>query len=132
MKRRTFVLTSCLAAVSIPFLGYLWLTSNSSNPLTDPEELSLFCDKKTIYEMGIQYRKKMPSENSKEKLKELLLNDNRGNKIKPTDSSEIVQLLNAKIHTEFSEYKTIILTEWVVSITEGRQCALASLTQKLK
>jgi hypothetical protein len=44
-------------------------------------------------------------------------------------NSEIYELLENKIKEEFSAYKTIIVSGWIISPTEARQCALFSLTQ---
>lgn len=128
MKRKTFILSACIAVATIPLINYTWLNILEADPLSHPDELSRFCDEKVIREIGISYRRKFPEEKAKEELIKLLLSNNSGKEIKSTDKSMVVQLLNNKIHAEFSEYKTIIINGWVISLTEARQCALFSLT----
>lgn len=126
MKRRTFIITACAAAVSIPVINYSLL--DSRDPLTYPKELSRFCDEKSIQHIGARFLSLVPTENTKEKLTALLLTDFSGKKLNISDKSMINELLNKKIHKDFSEYNTIVINGWVISTTEARQCALYSLT----
>ncbi len=127
MKRRTFILASGIAIVTIPVISYTWSYLNQHDTLSYPDELGRFCDEKSIREIGTKYLSLAPLENKKEKLAELLLTDYSGEKLKISDRSNIIKLLDKKIYKDFSEYKTIIIDGWVISITEARQCALYSL-----
>ena len=132
MKRKAFLLTTTVAAlavISIPVVRYYNKKSGLYDPLTMPDDLSRFCDEKTIREIGISYRKIVPAENEKKKLTELLLTDNDGNVIAGTDKFKVIELLDKKILKDFSDYNKILAIKgWVISITEARQCALFSLT----
>lgn len=131
MKRRTFLLitaTSALAVISIPIIRYYNKKQNLYDPLIMPDELSQYCDVQTIREIGISYRNLMPTENEKKKLMELLLTDYDGKLTAASDRSKVMVLLDKKIHKDFQDYKIQVLSGWIISTTEARQCALFSLT----
>ena len=130
MKRRTFLLTTAaaLAVVSIPVVKYYSNRSKSYDPLIMPDELSHYCDEKTIREIGINYRKLVPEESEKKKLTELLLTDNNGKLTAASDKAQVIKLLDKKMLKDFNDYKIQVLNGWVISTTEARQCALFSLT----
>ncbi len=130
MKRKSFIVSSAVIAAGLPVAYYFskhkW---KNNNPLIRPDVLSHFCDENAIREIGLLYRNRTPGENQKEKLMQLLLTDNAGNKVKPNDRSMIAELLDKKIQEEFAQYKTIIINGWIISTTEARQCALFSFTK---
>ena len=131
MKRRTFLLvtaTAALAVISIPVIRYYNKKQKSYDPLIMPDELSRFCDIKTIREIGTRYRDLIPAENEKNKLKALLLTDHEGKLLTTSDNFSVSELLDKKIIKDFSEYKILVINGWVISTTEARQCALFSLT----
>ena len=128
MNRRNFIFNSFVAVITIPFIKYFFLEEWNINPFIIPKELSRFCDGKTIKELGKRYLQKFSDENDKKKLKDILLTDFDGKKINPNDETLILEFLHNKIHEEFSKDQTIILDGWVISRTEGRQCALFSFT----
>ena len=125
MKRKAFIITAATVAIGVP-LVYYYKNNRNFNPLYTPFFLSNFCSQKEIREIGLSYRKQIPLENDKNKLTDIILTDNSGKKIKASDKSDIEILVNAKIHEEFSNYKTMIINGWVLSLTEARQCALFS------
>jgi hypothetical protein len=131
MKRRTFILattTVALGVISIPVIRYYNKRTKNYDPLIMPFELGRFCDEKAIRAIGDQYRKQVPRENDKTILKELLLSGNDGKRIPGTDKIALMELLDKKVYTDFADNKIHILTGWVISTTEARQCALFSLT----
>ena len=130
MKRKTFLLaaTGTVLAASVPVIWYYTKSAKKYDPLIMPDELSHFCDEKTIREIGLQYRKLMPLENEKTKLQQILLTDGSGKLIPASDKSMVMELLDKKIYEDFNGYKIHILNGWVISVTEARQCALFSLT----
>jgi len=94
-----------------------------------PDELSRFCDEKTLRDIGIKYRKAMPQEEGKAVLKKLLLTDLNGKAIsEKTDTYTLIELLDTKIHNDFESNLIFIMDGWVIAQTEARQCALLSLT----
>lgn len=128
MKRRKFILAAAVTAVTIPVAKYLYDSSHTQDPLVMPDVLARFCDENAIREIGITYRNQVPQENKKEKLIEILLTDKAENKVKINDRLKITKLLDKKIKEEFAGYKTIVISGWVITTTEARQCALFSLT----
>jgi hypothetical protein len=124
MKRRAFIITTSTVAVGLPLAYYVNRYYHQKNSLFKPDTLSLFCDDIVLNEMGKNYLAVVPAENEKEKLTHLILTDKNGN---ITNKSAIEQLLAKKIKEDFLNNNTIILQNWVVSITEARQCALFSL-----
>ena len=131
MKRRTFILattTVALGVISIPVIRYYKKRTKNYDPLIMPFELARFCDEKAIREIGIQYRKQVPGENDKNTLKEMLLSGDDGKRITDSDKMAVMEMLDKKIYKDFADNKIQILTGWVISTTEARQCALFSLT----
>lgn len=130
MKRKTFIITASIAAVGLPLAYYIKKQKNQVNPLTTPYLLSRFCDKKELKDMGDAYIKLVPEENNRQKLSDLILLGNNGTVLKSTDKIVIAELIDKKIHDEFTGSNTIVVNGWVVSKTEARQCALFSLTKQ--
>ena len=132
MKRKTFLITTTVAAlavISIPAVRYYNKRSRSYDPLIMPNDLSRFCDEKTIREIGISYRNITPAENEKKRLTELLLTDDDGKVITGSDKEKVMDLIDKKTLKDFSDYNKIqVINGWVISTTEARQCALFSLT----
>ena len=132
MKRKTFLLTTTfatLAVITIPVVRYYNKKSKLDDPLIMPDDLSRFCDEKTIREIGISYRSIVPAENEKKKLTELLLTDYDGKVMANSDKYKVIELMDTKVLKDFTDYNKIhVIKGWVISITEARQCALFSLT----
>ena len=129
MNRRTFLIAgvAATAVITIPILKCRSHTFLTDNPLMRPTVLANFCDANTIREIGDSYRAEVPAENRLEKLRELLLTDEKGRKPDAPNDDAISELLNKKVNREFKEGKIVIEDGWVLSKTEARQCALYSL-----
>lgn len=109
MKRKTFILSAAagIGAVSV----YYFFGDVGYDPgLAEPQFLPLIWDSKTIRQIGSQYRTDFPSEESERSLVTLL-------DAIPTEET---------ITTEFKNGKTVVVDGWILSVTEARQCALAS------
>ncbi|WP_160144199.1 hypothetical protein [Chryseolinea soli] len=124
MKRRDFVLSAIggIGFISIPTAYYCMRDVESGNPLSQPRSLSLIWDAKAIREIGNQYRVFVPEEESAQSLINLLRAGSSG-----TEAS-IVSQLNETITHDFETGNTILIDGWILSVTEVRQCALASAT----
>jgi hypothetical protein len=132
MKRRTVILAgiAATAAIAIPLMKYRSDCISTNDPLMRPTVLTNFCDEKTIREIGDRYRMQVPEENKEEKLRELLLSDEKKTKkIGIPDDETISDLLNKKVNDEFKEGDIVIEDGWILSKTEARQCALFSLAE---
>lgn len=77
--------------------------------------LALIWEPETIAEVGKKYRATFPAEDSREKLNELLAT------LKGKD-------VEAAVKDDFVSSRTVQVDGWIISLTEARQCALASLT----
>jgi hypothetical protein len=129
MKRKKFIIGAAVAtAVGLPAVFYYQKSKKGYNTPEMPGMLALFCDEKTLKEIGAVYREKMPAENDKQKLTDILLTNAGGRHLKNTDKSAVSELLNAKTKEDFSKFNIFTLKGWVISQTEARQCALFSLT----
>lgn len=130
MKRRTFLITTtaALAVASVPVVRYYSTRKKNYHPLVMPEELGNFCEEKAIREIGDQYRKMAPQENDKAKLELLLLADETGKAITRSDKEAVSLLMEKKTLEDFHNFRIHVLSGWVISVTEARQCALFSLT----
>jgi hypothetical protein len=130
MRRKTFIYLSVTGAVATSFSslychkpGGQWKTI-----LGRPEFLSHICDAKTILGIGNAYRLMVPAEMKTDQFADLLMTDKRGNSIPGNqDSSSIVAFVNQNIEMDFKTGQTIVVSGWVLSVTEARQCALFSL-----
>lgn len=87
-------------------------------------------DPSTIEALGKAYLEMAPQENTPATLIDHLLLDARNKPIPaPTDSLELKEFLQQKVQSDFESGNTVIVSGWVLSLTEARQCALFSLTQ---
>jgi len=129
MRRSTFILTvlAASAAITVPVVYFRSHNNLPKDPLAWPEALAELTDEKTIREIGEYYKKQFPSENTKERLRELLITDQNGKPTAPADDPALSLWLKEKIRRDFSTFNTTIVNGWVISITESRQCAIFSL-----
>ena len=132
MRRRTFIMATIAVAatVAVPIIGYRRKYLLSDDPLLRPNVLAHFCDGDTIRDIGIKYRAQVPSEDKRQKLVDILLTNNTGEKVEPSNYKKVSELLEKKIQSEFKESKIIVEDGWVLSETEARQCALFSFSEK--
>lgn len=93
-----------------------------------PDALSRFCDEDTIRAIGQHYMKLVPGEARKEKLVELLLMNEKGEKLKSRKSAAIENWIAQNVHSDFEAERIVTVNGWILSATESRQCALLSLS----
>jgi hypothetical protein len=125
VKRRDFVLSAVggIGFISISAAYYYMSDAGDDDALTQPQSLSLIWDTKAIRHIGNQYRLIVPVENSAHALSNLLRAEsfNAG--------ASIVSRLNESITHDFETGNTVLVDGWILSVTEARQCALASTLQ---
>ncbi|MES1217459.1 MAG: hypothetical protein ABUT20_18265 [Bacteroidota bacterium] len=128
MKRRQFIGLSAYvaAAVAIPFLESC-STGNSGTAISEPPVLLHMLNAKSVIETGQAYLKQFPDENTKDKLKQLLLDTN--STIASSDANAIHAWFDKKAVEDFTTGQTVTVNGWVLSRTEARQCALYSILQ---
>jgi hypothetical protein len=117
MKRRDFVLVAVgIGAVSTA--AYYFFGDVKYNPgLAEPPTVSLIWDDETINTIGNRYRKDFPSEDGARTLVKLL-----------GDSPDA---MDQKIADDFKKGNIVVVEGWILSVTEARQCALASISKDL-
>lgn len=122
MQRRYFLwlAVSGTAALTLPFLHCGNKNAALQKTLSQPEILSRICDAKTLKDIGNSYRKKIPAENNKNQLQNLLLKDTT------------VKEIQNNINRDFEAGRIIKINGWILSVTEARQCALFSLLKAVK
>ena len=133
MKRRTFVklATATTVALYLPGLSCRSKESGFVTILSQPNFLQHICDAKTLHEIGEAYQHQAKEEDNKTTLVKLLSTDSEGKPIdESADSSSVAAMLDQKIQMDFDQDKTVVVDGWVLSVTEARQCALYSLTEK--
>ncbi|HWB28636.1 MAG TPA: hypothetical protein VG738_24350 [Chitinophagaceae bacterium] len=129
MERRRFIKLSALSAgaFTIPFI--VSCNNKAFNPaMAQPLFLSGIFDAKTMKTTGEAYAKQYPAEDSRNKLIDLL-SENSGIS-QATDAATVHSYYAKKTTADFEALKTVIVNGWVLAVTEARQCALFSLTQK--
>ena len=129
MKRKKFIYLSIGGAIAIatPTLYCRNPDKTLNKTLGQPKFLSSICDPNTLSEIGTAYINKYPAEKKEDQLKGLLLADSTG---QPTPkTADLSLLLDQKITNDFKTEKTVVVSGWILSLTEARQCALFSLTE---
>jgi len=132
MKRRTFILATIAVAatVAVPMISYRRKYLLSDDPLMRPNVLAHFCDGDAIRDIGVKYMTRVTAENKRQKLVEILLTKNTGEKVESSNYKKVSEMLEDKIQREFKEGKITVEDGWVISETEARQCALFSFSEK--
>ena len=125
MKRRNFILLAGagVSAIALPTWYYKYGDLEYDPLLTEPELLSYIWDGNTIIEIGEMYRTQVTSENSERALVSLLSNS------ASSDLTTATEMLRQQITYDYKSGNTVMVDGWILSRTEGRQCALFSLTQ---
>ena len=124
MERKKFVLlvSAGVIAVAIPTWHYKFRSIKYDKLLAMPQLLSNICDTETIVRIGKLYQKQHPDENSERNLVSLLLDS------LSTENGSIELSIAKRINEDFKTASIVTLDGWILSTTEGRQCALYSLT----
>ena len=133
MERRTFVRLAAAAtvALSLPDLYCASKDSAFTRALSQPNALLHICDAKTIHAIGEAYQRQATNENDKATLVKLLTPGSDGLVTHEGKNNEaITALLNKKVGQDFQQQKIVIVDGWILSVTEARQCALYSITEK--
>lgn len=129
MHRRTYCGLTSFAVIGLflPLAGCSSPDPDLAQTLSLPYSLATFSEPATIEALGKAYLEMTPEENASKTLMDLLLSDGENKEIPPTTDS-MKMVLQQKIKSDFESGNTIIVSGWVLSITEARQCALYSLT----
>ena len=133
MKRITFLKFATGATVTL-YLSHIHCNTKSKSftkILARPEALQHLCDSGTIREIGKAYQKQTENENDETVLVRVLSTNEQGKSISElADSASIASILRQKIQQDFQQNKVVVVDGWILALTEARQCALFSLTEK--
>ena len=130
MQRRQFLQLSAMSGTVFLVTG---LSCNRRRPvsydiLEKPEALAQICDLKTLKEIGMAYHAQAVSETDPDKLAALLLTDSAGNPVSSSSDHSVIQtLISKKIDHDFETGNTVVVKDWILSVTEARQCAFLFL-----
>jgi len=126
--RRIFLQYSAVmaAALIVPWLHACHGNNKAAIPL--PDFLSHAIDQATLQAIGKAYILSFPNENNPETLVSQLMNDFPATQ-KATENT-LREFFNKQIAQDFAAGKLVIISGWVLSKTEARQCALYSVNVK--
>lgn len=130
MQRRQFLQLSAMGGTVILFTG---MSCNQQHPvsydmLSKPEALAQICDLKTLKEIGMAYHTQAATQMDADQLAALLLTDSAGKPVSPASDNSIIQTLISKnIEHDFERGNTVVVKDWILSVTEARQCAFLFL-----
>ncbi len=123
MDRRQFLEIGGTSALALPLAGSIaWIGSSPRPALGRPAMLSRVADQSLTRDLGRQYRRAFPEEDSTAALTEILMRSTAGE-----DGSDLPARLQARVQRDFAGGRTLVLDGWVLARTEARQCALFSL-----
>jgi len=97
-------------------------TSEDARALTDPALVEMLGSAR-VREIGTQYRAAFPNENTAAALRDAIAESRRRRFLWILSESTEDQ-----IRDDFADGRTVLVSGWVLSETEARQCALYSLS----
>jgi hypothetical protein len=130
MQRRQFLQLSAMGGTVFLVTG---ISCNRRHPVSysilgKPEALAQICDLKTLKEIGMAYHAQTGSETDIDKLAALLLTDSAGSPVSSASDNSVIQtLISKKIEHDFETGNIVIVSDWILSVTEARQCAFLFL-----
>lgn len=124
MERKKFVLLASagVIAVAIPTWHYKFRSIEYDKSLAKPQLLLNIWDPEAIIRIGKLYQKQHPDEKSERNLVSLLSDS------LSTENGSIELSIARRIKEDFKTASIVTIDGWILSTTEGRQCALYSLT----
>lgn len=125
MNRRKFIVFGTAALLTIP-LYKIKRDYFDKDGLFIPYILS-YLSEDQIHSIGKQYILNYPEENTINKLKNLIIKGIDYPKATNNNSVHLHNMLKEKVQKDFKESNVIICNGWIISVTEGRQCALLTL-----
>lgn len=126
MERREFlqITAAGMVALGLPGSALFAAPAPAAGVLAQPGLLAMFGDQQLVRELGILYRRAVPSEDAVEVLSEVIAGRTP---VKEWDAPALRAHLEHQVRSDFGAGRTVLLKGWVLSVTEARQCALYSL-----
>jgi hypothetical protein len=121
-RRRFLQLTAAGVVASLAESGCTGDAGEDAQSLAHPALIEMFGPERAR-EIGTQYRARMPKENTAAALRAAISNSRH--KAFPWTGHRSIE---DQIRDDFADGRTIVVSGWVLSETEARQCALYSLS----
>jgi hypothetical protein len=130
MNRRNFLLTGAagVGLTTVSLLSSCEPSIVSREVLHLPGTAGKFCSEKELIQMGKEYMSAHPDEAGRNRLYTQLLSV-LPQEAKTADKKTLAGLLANQKLKDFSNGDVVVLSGWVLSLTEARQCALYTLTR---
>jgi hypothetical protein len=119
MDRRRFIEVTAVGAVAAVMSWGCADSPEHVRDLAQPALLEMLGAERTR-QIGTQYRATVPAENSIAALRAAILGSQR--------RWHWGKSLDSLVHDDFAESRVVMVSGWVLSQTEARQCALYSLS----
>jgi hypothetical protein len=105
------------------------MTSSSTGHLLSSKLVDLFHDKKSARVIGLEYLRIVPGESHPRQLTNLICSrwQGRYDDIAHVDTARIKELLLRQQREDFEKGRIVNVQGWILSETEARLCALATL-----
>jgi len=127
LSRRTF-LGGLLAVAASTALGLRWWQGRRRPDFPVADLLELLNHRDSALLLGRLYRDAVPVENGKEPLIAVLAATFRtAGELPAGDQVSLRRLVNEYIRRDFTRDRVVAVDGWLLSVTEARLCALASL-----
>jgi hypothetical protein len=124
MKRRNFILSAAAGIGAVGISTYYFMRGVEFDiVLARPVSLAPILNAQAIHTIGNRYRADTPGETSTRSLVRVL------NATLPERNGSVASRLEETITNDFATGKTVLVDGWILSVTEARQCALASTIQ---
>ena len=121
-RRRFLQLTAAGMVASLTESACARDTSDDTRALAQPNLLGMLGTER-VREIGTQYRAAKPTENTVPALREAI-SGSQNQWVRWISHPSIEE----RIHDDFAAGRTVVVSGWVLSETEARQCALYSLS----
>lgn len=130
LDRRDFIRLSAIAAAIAILPGMAACRAKAPIPdgAASPDLLSHLTGKDALRKIGKAYLDGHPDEANADDLYDAIMKGHPGKT--PLSSTELKAYLENAIAADFTNDRLVIASGWVVSVTEARQCALFTISDR--
>ncbi|MDP9206417.1 MAG: hypothetical protein M3P12_13355 [Gemmatimonadota bacterium] len=121
LDRRRFLLVTTAGMLS-SLTETACTGGDDTNAPAEPELVEMLGPER-VRQIGTQYRADVPQESSAAALREAISSSSRRGFARRYRRS-----IEAQIHDDFAASRIVVVSGWVLSLTEARECALYSLS----
>ncbi|MDA1094013.1 MAG: hypothetical protein O3A25_12205 [Acidobacteria bacterium] len=127
IARRGFILSAATLGVA-GLAGLRWSATTQRRVALD-QVVAQLRDVAGIIDLGTEYLTRVPDEGDDATLGQLL-SSGAGGGLRGPDAGELVRTLDTQINADFGSGRVLLFGGWMLSQTELRLCALASLRSR--